>query len=354
MMSLPVLERFTEQYIGAHPGPEVIFSWQGGEPTLMGLDFFKQAIAFQKKYARPGLKISNTFQTNGILLDDHWAKFLHEHQFLVGLSMDGPPELHNKYRKDPKGQPTLEKVRKTVDILNRHKVDYNILACVHAGNVEEPLKVYRYFKNRVKAQHIQFIPIVVRDHPMAFQQGTKLRDYSVSPEKFGDFLIDIFNDWIHHDVGRVFVQTFEVWLAAWMGRPGGVCAFAPYCGASIVMEHNGDIYACDHYVEPQYKLGNVMERPLQELVDSQIYTDFMHTKSDSLPDYCKKCMILFCCYGGCPKDRVGVTPTGEQGLNHLCLSYKRFFAFATPFFQRLAELIREGYPAEEIMEELKD
>jgi uncharacterized protein len=341
-MSEQVLEAFTQQYIEAHSGPQIIFGWQGGEPALMGLDFFQKALKLQQKYQPPNISITNTFQTNTTLLTAEWAKFFHEHNFLVGVSLDGPTELHNVYRIDSKKKGTHEKVMQAVELLKRFQVEYNILTCVHQGNVHEPLKVYRFLTNRLKVQHIQFIPIVVRDHPLAYQKGNQIRPLSVDSESFGRFLIEIFDDWYSHDIGKVFIQTFESTLASVMGQPGGLCAYSPYCSASLALEHNGDLYCCDHFVEPDYLLGNILETPLIELVNSQKYKQFVLNKIESLPKYCRNCPVLGLCYGACPKDRVKKTPDGEIGLNYLCEGYKAFFKYCLPYFQEIAQKIRNN------------
>jgi uncharacterized protein len=352
-MSDETLESYTRQYIQSQQVPEVNFGWQGGEPTLMGLDFFRKAVAYQQKYARPGMKIENTLQTNGTLLNDEWCRFFAKNRFLIGISLDGPREVHDVYRKDKGGAPTFDRVMRGVKLLRKHKVDFNVLTCVSAANVHQPLEVYHFLRDEISAQFIQFIPIVERDNETGFQEGTALTSRSITGKQYGDFLIAIFDEWVHRDVGRVFVQIFDTALGRWLGAPGGLCVFQETCGKALVMEHNGDLYSCDHFVEPRYLLGNILETPLIELVGSEQQLKFGLNKKASLPRYCRECPVLFACNGGCPKNRTDLTPDGEAGLNHLCKGYKAFFTHIDQPMRMMAGLLRQGHPAAEIMKLFK-
>jgi uncharacterized protein len=324
-MDESLLKEYTRQYIAAQPGPEVTFAWQGGEPTLMGLDFFRRAVEYQREFCPPGVSIHNALQTNGVLLDEAWATFFHRHNFLVGVSLDGPQPLHNAYRVDKANRPTFDRVMTGIRLLQKHKVDFNILTTVHAANADHPLDVYRFLRDEVRTDFIQFIPIIERDNDTGFQEGERVTARSVTGKQYGEFLIAIFDEWAHRDVGQIFVQIFDVALAAWLGQPPGLCIFQPTCGQAMAMEHNGDLYACDHFVEPGYKLGNMLETPLPALVDSEQQRQFGRDKRDSLPRYCRDCEVRFICNGGCPKNRILTTPAGEPGLNYLCEGYKAFF-----------------------------
>lgn len=319
-MASELLDEYTRQYIESQPGPEVTFGWQGGEPTLMGLDFFRLALERQRAHARPGTRITNTIQTNGTLLDDEWGRFFREHDFLVGLSLDGPRALHDTYRVDKGGQPTFDRVMGAVALLKRHGVSFNILATVHAANAPHPLAVYRFLRDEVGAQHLQFIPIVERD-----EAGDRVTERSVTGRAYGEFLIAIFDEWVRQDVGRIYVQIFEEALAAWAGYQPSLCIFQERCGGALALEHNGDLYACDHYVEPGFRLGNIIDVPLATLASSPQQQRFGAAKQETLPRYCLDCDVRFICNGGCPKERFIQTPDGEPGLNYLCEGYRAFF-----------------------------
>ncbi len=324
-MSENLLEEYTKQYIEAQQVPEVTFAWQGGEPTLMGLDFFKTAVEYQQRYKKPGMRIFNALQTNGTTIDDEWAAFYAENDFLLGVSIDGPHRLHDAYRVDKGGQPTLDKVLRGVDFLKKHGAEFNILTTVHAANAPYPLEVYRFLRDEVGTQFMQFIPIVERDNDTGYQEGSDVTERSVTAEQYGDFLIEIFEEWVRRDVGKVFVQIFDVALAAWSGQRPGLCVFEPTCGTALAMEHNGDVFSCDHFVEPAYKLGNMQFIPLKDLVSSEQQYRFGQDKRDKLPQYCRDCEVRFVCNGGCPKNRFIETPDGEPGLNYLCAGYRAFF-----------------------------
>lgn len=351
VMSDELLEDFTRQYIRSQRVPQVTFAWQGGEPTLLGVDFFRKAVAFQRKYAPPGMQVENAFQTNGTLLDDSWGEFFQENHFLVGISLDGPPGLHDRYRRDKGGQETSGKVLRGLNILKKHRVDFNILCTVHAENVAHPLEVYRYFRDELGASFIQFIPIVERGNKTGFQSGTRVTERSVDGRAYGDFLIAIFDEWVRQDVGTVFVQMFDVALAHWMGATDGLCIFDETCGLALALEHNGDLFSCDHYVEPKSRLGNITQSGLGELVASYKQMQFGWAKRDTLPRYCQECEVRFACNGGCPKNRIRHTPDGEPGLNILCEGYRTFFNHIDPAMRRMSDLLRHNRLAAEITRE---
>jgi len=349
-MSENLLEEYTKQYIEAQQVPEVTFAWQGGEPTLMGLDFFKTAVEYQQRYKKPGMRIFNALQTNGTTIDDEWAAFYAENDFLLGVSIDGPHRLHDAYRVDKGGQPTLDKVLRGVDFLKKHGAEFNILTTVHAANAPYPLEVYRFLRDEVGTQFMQFIPIVERDNDTGYQEGSDVTERSVTAEQYGDFLIEIFEEWVRRDVGKVFVQIFDVALAAWSGQRPGLCVFEPTCGTALAMEHNGDVFSCDHFVEPAYKLGNMQFIPLKDLVSSEQQYRFGQDKRDKLPQYCRDCEVRFVCNGGCPKNRFIETPDGEPGLNYLCAGYRAFFNHIDePMRFMAAQLRARRAPAEVMM-----
>ncbi len=351
-MTDALLEEFTRQYIAAQRVNEVTFAWQGGEPLLMGLDFYRRAVELQQKYRRPGMRIINALQTNGTFLDDAWCQFFHKHDFLIGLSVDGPKEFHDRYRVDKGRRPTFDRVMRGLRLLKKHRVEYNILTTVHAANVEHPLEVYRFLRDEIHTQFMQFIPIVVRKNNTGYQEGNEVHDYSVTGKQYGDFLIAIFDEWVRRDVGQIFVQIFDVALAAWTGNHPGLCVFQQTCGLALAMEHNGDLYACDHFVEPQYKLGNIQEIPLLDLVVSDQQRAFGLDKQKRLPAYCRRCEVRFVCNGGCPKNRFVETPDGEPGLNYLCAGYKAFFRHIAEPMRFMASELRAGRAPANIMQHL--
>ena len=348
-MADELLETYIRQYIEGQQVPEVNIAWQGGEPTLMGVDFFRRSIEYVEKYRKPGMSVLYSMQTNGTLLDDEWCQLFKEHEFLIGLSMDGTPEMHDAYRVDKGGTPTSGKVLKAAKLLQSHKVEFNILTTVHAANADHPVELYRYMRDVIGAQFIQFIPIVERDNDTGFQQGDKLTDRSIGSDQYGKFLIGIFDEWVRHDVGRIFVQLFDVSLAAWVGQPSGLCVFSPTCGTALAIEHNGDVYSCDHYVEPDYLLGNIADTPMIELISSPQQVKFGQDKLDTLPQYCLDCEVRFVCHGGCPKNRFATTPDGEPGLNYLCPSYRAFFNHIDGPMRIMADLLRRNRPPSEIV-----
>ncbi len=341
-MTDEVLEAYVRQYIEAQQTNDVNFAWQGGEPTLMGVDFFRRAVELQEKYRRPGMRILNAFQTNGTLLDDEWGEFLHEHHFLIGISIDGPPRLHDRYRLDKGGKPSSGRAIRGLRMLQKHKVEYNILCVVNALNGDYPLDVYGYFK-QLGAQFIQFIPIVERI------DETRVSKRSVRPEQYGRFLCKIFDEWVLNDIGQIFVQIFDIALEAWLGFVPSLCVFNETCGDAMIIEHNGDIYSCDHFVFPEYKLGNLMEDPLEQMVASPFQRGFGTDKRDALPGQCRECEVRFACNGGCPKNRFRNASNGESGLSYLCAGYKRFFKHINEPMQMMAHALNAGRPAASIM-----
>lgn len=348
-MTQALLEEYTRQYIASQSTPEVTFAWQGGEPTLMGLDFFRRAVELQAKYRKPGTTIRNSFQTNGTLLDDDWCAFLSENNFLVGLSIDGPERLHDAYRQDKGGKPTFMRVIRGLELLKKHKVEFNTLTCVSADNAAHGFEVYRFLRDVAGSQYMQFIPIVERANETGFQQGTRLTNRSVTGAAYGRFLIDIFDEWVRRDVGKVFVQIFDVALARWSGHRPGLCIFEETCGLGLAMEWNGDVYSCDHFVEPDYRLGNITETQLEELVSDPRQMAFGLAKRDTLPRYCRACEVRFICNGGCPKDRVLKTPDGEPGLNALCDGFKAFFTYIDRPMKLMTALLRSNRAPAEVM-----
>jgi len=352
-MSDEVLESYISQLIECHRTNTVTVSWQGGEPTLMGVDFFRRAIFLQEKYRRPGMRFENTLQTNGTLLNDEWCEFLRENNFLVGISIDGPRRLHDTYRVDRAGKPTFDRVMRGLRLLQKHGVEYNVLVTVNRSNADHPLEVYRFLRDQTKSTWMQFIPAIEQTNQgtdTLFQEGTTVSDRTVDPEQWGTFLTNIFDEWVRNDVGKVFVQTFEAAVRSWLHLPSsGMCIFDPTCGHGLALEHNGDLYACDHFVDPEYLLGNILEKHMGELAGSELQRKFGRDKLESLPGCCRECEVLFACHGECPKNRFLSTPEGEPGLNYLCAGYKRFFEHADTPLTLLAELLRRGRPAAQVM-----
>lgn len=348
-----VLETYIKQLIESHRSSEVTVAWQGGEPSLMGIDFFRKAVALQAKYRRPGMTFENTLQTNGTLLDDDWCAFFKQHNFLIGLSLDGPPHMHDFFRVDKGGRPTFEKVMRGLRLLQKHGVEYNILTTVNRINASHPLEVYRFLRDEVGTTWIQFIPVVERVNPDGHnlvQSGEMVSPRSVLPEQFGRFLIQVFDEWVHNDVGRVFVQTFEAALRNWMKLPSsGMCVFDRTCGYGLALEHNGDLYSCDHFVEPGFLLGNIQAEHMVELVGSNQQHGFGQDKLTSLPRYCIECPVRFACNGECPKNRFVKTPDGEPGLNYLCAGYKAFFQRVDEPMKMMTTLMKNGRMAADVM-----
>jgi uncharacterized protein len=371
-MSDDVLEAYIEQLLAAQQSAEVNVAWQGGEPTLMGLDFFRRSMALVAKYRKPGQTILHTIQTNGILLDDEWARFFKQHGFLVGLSIDGPRVMHDAYRVTKGGRGTFDQVMRAWECLRRNQVDANILCTVNAANGDHGLEVYRFFRDEMRAQYLQFIPIVERathetinqanlgwserpggERPLYVQQGNLVTERSVRPEQYGRFLVEIFDEWVQRDVGKIFVQSFDAALANWIGRPS-LCIFSRTCGDALALEHNGDLYSCDHYVEPDFLIGNIREQRMAELVTSPRQRKFGQDKFDTLPKHCRECEVLFACYGECPRNRFVLAPDGEPGLNYLCAGYKTFFKHIDRPMRAMAGLLSHGRYADEIMNQRKE
>ncbi|MCL5498434.1 anaerobic sulfatase maturase [Escherichia coli] len=353
-MSETILERFVAQHIAAQDVDEVIFAWQGGEPTLMGIAFYQQAIALQKRYAN-GKQIVNTFQTNGVLIDESWAEFFRENAFLVGISIDGDAALHNAWRVTRAGKPTHEKVERAIHLLARHGVAFNTLTVVNATNAAHPLRVYHYLK-ALGSQYMQFIPLVERRsaaldaqslaHPQ--ERQAEMMPWSVGSLAFGEFLSTIFDVWIREDIGDISVQLFDQTLAAWCGLPPQVCVFAPTCGSAFAMEMNGDVYNCDHYVYPQYKLGNICNTTIREMNNSQQNYNFADAKNKYLSHECRTCPWVFACNGGCPKHRFLPPAGGAFPHNYLCQGYQRFFSHTSALMQAMKTLFENGYSPADI------
>lgn len=345
-------ETYVRQLLESHQTPEVTIAWQGGEPTLMGLDFFQRSIELVEKHRKPSQQVSHTIQTNGTKLDDDWGQFFKQNNFLVGLSIDGPQPLHDTYRVDKRGRGTFDQVMQGLKVLQKHKVDVNILCTVNAANGDHPLEVYRFFRDELGAEFIQFIPIIERvneDGSTMIQSGNQVTERSVKPQQFGQFLNTVFDEWVRRDVGTVFIQHFDAALANWVGVPPSVCIFSKTCGNALALEHNGDLYCCDHFVEPDYKLGNIQQTPMIELIASDRQRQFGQDKLDTLPQYCRACEVRFACNGGCPKNRFIETPDGEPGLNYLCAGYKAFFTHIDTPMRLMTDLLRQGRYADEVM-----
>ena len=336
-MSEELLERFVKDYIEAQTMNEVVFTWHGGEPTLRPLSFYQKAVELQKKYAR-GRIIHNSLQTNGTLLTDEWCRFLKENNWLVGISIDGPEELHDRYRRDSQGKPSWKRVMEGIRLLQHYGVEWNAMAVVNRYNADHPQAFYRFFKS-IGCQYIQFTPIVERNvqhadgrHLASINDAddAPVTDFSVTPEQWGDFLCGLFDEWVKQDIGRVFVQIFDSMLANWVGVAPGTCIYAKECGHAGVMEFNGDVYSCDHFVFPQYKLGNINERTLIEMLYGEKQRRFSQLKYNKLPRQCKECRWAFACHGECPKNRFVNDRYGNPGLNYLCEGYRRFLEHIAP------------------------
>jgi len=366
-MTDKVLSAFVTSYISSQPTPIVEFVWQGGEPTLLGIDFFKRVIDLQKQFS--GTKtITNSLQTNGTLLTAEWCEFLKKNNFMVGISLDGPKEIHDRYRCDRKGNGSFDQVMRGLKLLQDHKVEYNVLACVARETAKSPLDVYRFLRN-VGVEFIQFTPVVERQSDSSGRQvGLRLAGpaaldkkdqyghvtpWSVIPEEYGDFLVAIYEEWVRRDVGSVFVMNFEWVLNAWIGNPSPVCIHAKQCGRSVVIEHNGDVFACDHCVYPEYKLGNILSDTLPDMVAKSLQSGFGAAKETALPRWCKECEVLAACQGGCPKHRFETTYYDEPGLQYLCAGYKKFFLHIRKYLRAMATLLENGLPASGVMEAIK-
>ena len=340
-MSKTVLERFLTEIIESHSGRDVSIAWQGGEPTLMGLGFFAHAVAKAQRLALPGQRIEHSLQTNGTLLDDRWGAFLKQHDFLVGISIDGPESIHNSHRRDKRGGPSFSKTMRGLEILKKHGVRYNVLCAVSSTNVDYPTEVYRFLRDECEARYLQFIPIA------ATEPGSKISHLSVAAESWGWFLSEIFDIWFRHDVGKIFVQIFESSLAAWLGLANPMCIFAETCGRNLALEHTGDLYSCDHFVDQEHRLGNILSETMASMVESPPQLEFGASKQTLLATGCRSCPVLFACQGECPKNRLTPTAIGER-INSLCAGYKSFFLAADGPMRMLAKLIRAGRFADEL------
>jgi uncharacterized protein len=366
-MSDATLEAYIRQLLESHRTPTVTVAWQGGEPTLMKVDFFRRSVELVEKYRRPEQVVEHTFQTNGILIDDEWCAFFKEHNFLVGLSVDGPRQLHDAYRLDRSKRGTFDRVMQGWRHLREHGVEFNILCTVNAANEKHGRAVYRFFRDEMGAKWVQFIPIVERaseetidianqgwsEQPgrkrlLYTQSGNLVTTRSVGGEQYGRFLVNIFEEWVRHDVGKVFVQMFDVTLEAYFGRHL-LCIHAPTCGYGPALEYNGDVYSCDHFVEPRYKLGNIHETHLVQLVASAQQRKFGDDKRDSLTPQCQRCEVKGLCNGGCPKDRFAVSRDGDPGQNYLCAGLELFFTHTGPAMQTMAQLLQRGRAPSEVM-----
>lgn len=335
VMSDDVLEQHIRQYIDGQTGRRVVFSWQGGEPTILGLRFFEKVVALQRKYKKPGQIIENDLQTNGILLNDEWMRFLKTHRFHVGLSIDGPRHLHDKFRRDKGGKPTFDKVMKATELLRRYQVPFAVLCVVNRENAREPLAVYRFLSRCTGTYRIQFSPVV---EPVYFERRppkvsrtaevkvqSLVTDWSVTPKLYGSFLKAVWDEWLTHDYGSVHVNLFETAVAQSLGLPAQLCTTAPFCGKGVAVEANGDVYSCDHLVYSDYKLGNIMAMHEADMAFSSRQVNFGMAKSDKLPKFCRRCRHLKLCWGECPKNRLLRTPDGQKGLNYLCAGLYDFF-----------------------------
>ncbi len=354
LMSEQTLERYIKLYIEAQTTPHVQFVWHGGEATMRPLDFYRKALEFQRKYGR-GMQIENCLQTNGTLLDDEWCRFLHDNGWLVGLSIDGPQEFHDEYRRDRAGKPTFLKTMRAVKLLNKHKVEWNAMAVVNDYNADYPVEFYRFFKS-IGCRYIQFTPIVERVDGCGRlaavtdrRPGLQVSEMSVSPQQWGNFLIGVFDEWVKEDVGTVFVQLFDSTLANWVGVEPGVCTLARTCGHAAAMEWNGDVYSCDHFVFPGYKLGNIHTSTFVDMMGSERQLRFGEDKRSSLPGDCRECRYLFACNGECPKNRFESSSTGESGKNYLCEGYKKFFAHVAPYMDFMAGELKAERPPSNVM-----
>jgi uncharacterized protein len=356
-MSDAVLDRYIRQLIESHRTPQVAVAWQGGEPTLMGLGFYRRAIEIQEQYRKPGMSFHNTMQTNGTLLTDEWCEFLKENDYLIGISIDGPAHLHDAYRVNKRGEGSFDKVMRGLRLLQKHGVEYNILTTVNRVNGDHPLDVYRFLRDVAGTDWMQFIPVVERvdEHGQpAHLRGVHASERSVQPEQFGQFLIAIYDEWVRNDVGRVFVQTFEAAARHWMGlESSGMCVFNETCGLGVALEHTGDLYSCDHFVDDDFRLGNIADTDMGDLVASARQHRFGQEKRDGLPKYCLDCDVRFACHGECPKNRFLMTPDGEPGLNYLCAGFKDFFHHIDHPMNIITTAMKSNRPASDVMQVLR-
>ncbi len=356
VMSEELLEKFVKEYIEMQTTPQVLFTWHGGETLMRPLSFYKKAVMLQHRYGN-GRRIDNAIQTNGVLLTEEWCRFFKDNGWLVGISIDGPQEFHDEYRRTKSGSPSFMQVMKGIRLLNRFEVDWNALAVVNDYNADYPIEFYRFFKD-IGCHYIQFTPIVERllahtdgRHLAAPDEkgGARLAGYSVMPEQWGNFLCGIFDEWIKEDVGIYFIQLFDAMLANWMNLTPGICTMAETCGHAGIMEFNGDVYSCDHFVFPEYRLGNIRQKTLTEMMYSQQQLQFGQNKQKALPSQCRQCEFLFACHGECPKNRFAYTAEGEPGLNFLCKGYKRFFEHVSPYMDYMKHRLMHDEPPADVM-----
>lgn len=362
-MTEELLENFIQQFIEAHEIPVVTFTWQGGEPTLMGLDFYRKVIELQKKY-KGGKSIENAFQTNGTRLNDDWCKFFTDNNILVGISIDGEEHNHDHYRMTNSGGPTFKRAMKGIELLHKHEVEFNTLSVVNDYNVKFASETYRFLK-KIGSGFIQFLPVVERSAntpedksltlvPQSYNDESTLTEWSVGARDFGKFLITIFDEWVRNDVAKYYIQIFDSTLANYVGENPGLCVFSETCGDALVMEHNGDLFSCDHFVYPEYFLGNITKSPLIDLVKSQRQFDFGIDKRNRLPRYCLHCDVRYACHGECPKHRFLKTPDGESGLNYLCEGYKSFFQHVEPYMEFMAKELKNKRPPANVMQWIRN
>lgn len=359
VMSDELLERFVQEYIQAQTMSQVLFTWHGGEPLMRPLSFYRKAVALQEKYAF-GRQIDNTIQTNGTLLTDEWCEFFKEHNWLVGISIDGPQEFHDEYRRTASDKPSWQKVMRGIRLLRKHGVEWNAMAVVNDFNAGYPLKFYHFFKE-MGAKYIQFAPVVERMAAHSdgrhlatlVDQECPVADFSVSPAQWGDFLCAIFDEWVRHDVGQTYVEIFDCTLANWVGERPGICVYAKECGHAGVMEFNGDVYSCDHFVFPEYKLGNIRDRTLVEMLYGEQQRQFSCLKHASLPKQCKECEWEFACHGECPKNRFVNDRYGNPGQNYLCSGYRHFYEHVAPYMDFMKKEFMNQRPPANVMEAVK-
>lgn len=356
LMSDEMLEQFTREYIEAQTMNQVLFTWHGGEPLLRSIDFYRKALSLQQKYAG-GRRIDNVIQTNGTLLTDEWCEFFAQHHWLVGISIDGPQPDHDHYRLTAAGKPSWQKVMQGIKLLKKHGVEWNAMAVVNAYNANHPLEFYRFFKEN-GCQFLQFTPIVERQTrhedgrtlaSLADKNEIPLSEASVTPEQWGYFLCAIFDEWVRKDVGKIFVEIFDCTLANWMGISPGICAYSKECGHAGVMEHNGDVYSCDHFVFPEYKLGNIRDHSLIDMLYGEQQQEFSRLKHSSLPRQCKECDMEFACHGECPKNRFMKDKYGDSGLNYLCPGYYHYYQHVAPYMDYMKQELMSQRPPSNIM-----
>lgn len=359
VMSDELLERFVQGYIQAQTMSQVLFTWHGGEPLMRPLSFYRKAVALQEKYAF-GRQIDNTIQTNGTLLTDEWCEFLKEHNWLVGISIDGPQEFHDEYRRTASDKPSWQKVMRGIRLLRKHGVEWNAMAVVNDFNAGYPLEFYHFFKE-MGAKYIQFAPVVERMAAHSdgrhlatlVDQECPVADFSVSPAQWGDFLCAIFDEWVRHDVGQTYVEIFDCTLANWVGERPGICVYAKECGHAGVMEFNGDVYSCDHFVFPEYKLGNIRDKTLVEMLYGEQQRQFSCLKHATLPKQCRECEWEFACHGECPKNRFVNDRYGNPGLNYLCSGYRHFYEHVAPYMDFMKKEFMNQRPPANVMEAVK-